>query len=128
MDKVTDKDKEKAKAKERIETMKKTSIIIGALMLVLAVGCKNQNQQAATNPSSDSTISQPANNNVNTNESLTPEQLGELGAKIKKNPGDANKILSDAGLTQQSFEQQVRKVAEDPAASKRYAAAYKSAV
>ncbi len=106
--------------------MKKTSIIIGALLLVLAAGCKNQNRQTANAPYPESSnISQPANA---TTASLTPEELGELGAKIKKNPSDAEKILSEKGLTQQSFEQQVRKVAEDPAASKRYADAYKKAV
>ncbi len=115
----------KEKAKERIEAMKKTSIIIGALVFVLAAGCKNKDQQTAnaTYPES-SNISQSAN----TSASLTPEELGELGAKIKRNPSDAQKILSEKGLTQESFEQQVRKVAEDPAASKRYAEAYKKAV
>ena len=53
--------------------------------------------------------------------------LGELGAKIKKNPDDAQKLLSEKGLTTQSFEQQVRQVSQDPEASKRYAAAYKKA-
>jgi hypothetical protein len=35
--------------------------------------------------------------------------------------------LSEKRLTTQSFEQQVRQVAQDPEASKKYAAAYKKA-
>lgn len=104
--------------------MKNVSMIIVALALVGAFGCKNQNQQASSTPSGSTptAVSQNASNS-----NLTPEQLGELGAKIKNNPTDAQKILSEQGLTEQSFEQQVRKVAEDPAASKRYADAYKKA-
>jgi hypothetical protein len=60
-----------------------------------------------------------------TQSTMTPEQLGELGAAIKKSPNDAERLLSDHGLTEESFKQQVRKVAEDPAASRRYATAYK---
>ena len=58
---------------------------------------------------------------------LTPEQLGELGAKIRKTPDRANELLSEHGLTEQTFESQIRKVTEDPEASKRYADAYKKA-
>ena len=58
---------------------------------------------------------------------LTPEQLGELGAKIRKTPDRANELLSEHGLTQQTFESQIRKVTEDPEASKRYAEAYRKA-
>ena len=99
--------------------MKKTSIAIATLALVLAFGCKNQ-----------STTTAAANNNptsVSQNNNLTPEQLGELGAKIKKNPDEAKKLLTEQGLTEESFEKQIRLVAQDPDASKRYAAAYKKA-
>lgn len=107
--------------------MKKISMIVAAVALVAAFGCKNQNyerQTASNTPSSTPAASQAT---ANTNGNLSPEQLGELGAKIRKNPHDAQKILSEQGLTEQSFEQQVRKVAEDPSASKRYADAYKKA-
>jgi hypothetical protein len=100
--------------------MKKTSIAIAALTLVLAFGCKKQSTTTASTPASDYQTSVSQN-------TLTPEQLGELGAKIKKNPDDAQKLLSEKGLTEESFEKQIRQVAQDPDASKRYTAAYKKA-
>ena len=96
--------------------MKKLSIAI--LALVLIVGCKNKASTESTSATGNTTVAQA---------NLTPEQLGELGAKITKNPGDAQKLLSEQGLTEDSFKQAVRKVSEDPAASKRYAEAYKKA-
>jgi hypothetical protein len=104
--------------------MKKTSIAIAAFALVIASGCKNQSD-TTTASAPDTTSSTTAISASQT--SLSPEDLGELGAKIKKSPGDAQKLLSEKGLTVQSFEQQVRQVAQDPEASKRYAAAYKKA-
>ncbi len=104
--------------------MRKISMIVAAVALVAMIGCKNHNQSASNTSSSSTTTVSQTNASTNT---LSPEQLGELGAKIKKHPKDAQKILSDQGLTEQSFEQQVRKVAEDPSASKRYAEAYKKA-
>lgn len=98
--------------------MKKLSIAI--LALVLIVGCKNK-------ASTESTSAKGNNNATVAQANLTPEQLGELGAKITKNPGEAQKLLSEQGLTEDSFKQAVRKVSEDPAASKRYAEAYKKA-
>lgn len=97
--------------------MKKLSIAI--LALVLIAGCKNKASTESTSATGNNTMVAQSN--------LTPEQLGELGAKIKKNPGEAQKLLSDQGLTEESFKQAVRKVAEDPAASKRYTEAYKKA-
>ena len=98
--------------------MKKASIAIAALALVLTFGCNQKSTQTAQQPV---TTEQQAQN-------LTPEQLGEIGAQIKKHPSDANKILSDHGLTEASFEQEIRKVASDPAASRRYRDAYKKNV
>ena len=100
--------------------MKKISLIIAAVALVWLVGCKNQSNNTASNSTpSDKSAS------VAQQSTLSPEELGELGAKIKKNPGEAEKLLSEKGLTQQQFEQAVRKVAESPDQSKRYAEAYK---
>lgn len=58
---------------------------------------------------------------------LTPEQLGELGARISKNASQAKQILSEHGLDEKTFEQKIRKITEDPAASRRYAAAFEKA-
>src|SRR5713226_3866981 len=101
--------------------MRKITIAIAALTITLAFGCKNQNPNYASTP----------NNNPNAGAStrqvtnLSPEELGKLGARIKKHPEDAQKLLSEKGLTEQQFEQAVRRVAESPQDSKRYAAAYK---
>ena len=95
--------------------MKPLSIAL-ALTLLIAFGCGKE--------TTTSTVStEPAATTAN----LTPEQLGELGAKIKKQPNDAQRLLSEQGLTEESFEQAIRKVSEDPQASKRYAAAYNKA-
>lgn len=88
-------------------------------VLTLTIACHNNEHSTSTSSTSQTTSVTQA--------SMTPEQLGELGAAIKKSPNDAQRLLSDHGLTQESFEQQVRKVAEDPAASRRYAGAYKKA-
>ena len=103
--------------------MTKTTIAI-AFALVIGAGCKNQSN-TSTAPATDTTGGTTASSAAQS--TLSPEELGELGAKIKKNPGDAQKLLSAKGLTVQSFEQQVRQVAQDPEASKKYAAAYKKA-
>ncbi|HEY8131332.1 MAG TPA: hypothetical protein VII12_05535 [Thermoanaerobaculia bacterium] len=102
--------------------MRKILIAIAALTLTLAFGCKNQTNTASSTPNN-------SNNTVSTQQTtnLSPEELGELGAKIKKHPADAQKLLSEKGLTEQQFEQAVRKVAESPEDSKKYAEAYKKA-
>jgi hypothetical protein len=100
--------------------MRKTSIAIAALALVLAFGCKQKSANESYSASSEQTSAAAAN--------LTPEQLGTIGAEIKKHPSDANKILSEHGLDQASFEKAIRGVASDPAASRRYRDAYKKAV
>jgi len=98
--------------------MKKASIAI--LTLFLAFGC---HRSAPATTSNDTTVASSQQQQA----ALTPEELGELGAKIKQHPGDAQKLLSEKGLTGPSFEQAIRRVAESPEASKRYAAAYKKA-
>ena len=103
--------------------MKKISMIVAAVALVWMFGCKNQSNHTASN----STPGNSSNTSVAQQSTLSPEELGELGAKIKKNPSDAEKLLSEKGLTQQQFEQAVRKVAESPDQSKRYTEAYKKA-
>ena len=104
--------------------MRKFSIGIATLTLVLAIGCKNNQNQSATN-SGDNSSSNNAVAAQTTN--MSPEDLGTLGAEIKKHPKDAQKLLADKGLTEKQFEQAVRKVAESPEQSKRYTEAYKKA-
>jgi hypothetical protein len=90
-----------------------------ALVLSTALAACNQGnsgtQTSATTPAQPSAVAA---------QDMTPEQLGELGAKISKNPSQSQEILSRHGLDAKSFEMKIRKVTEDPAASKRYAAAY----
>jgi hypothetical protein len=87
------------------------------MLMAIAAGCKN-------NVTTPATTSGNAAVTANTT-SLTPEQLGELGASIHKHPSEGTKILSDHGMTQEQFERAIRQVSSDPEASKRYAAAYK---
>ena len=101
--------------------MKKTSIAIALMTLVLALGC---NQKSSTTTENAPAASQPTVAPQN----LTPEQLGEIGAQIKKHPSDAEKILTEHGLTMAAFEKAIRDVSADPAASRRYRDAYNKAV
>ena len=94
-----------------------------SLMVLLALACGGNDRQAAKVDSSQT--QQVATTAAAT--PLTPEELGELGAKIRKTPERANEILRERGLNEKSFETEIRKVTEDPEASKRYAAAYKRA-
>ena len=88
--------------------------------LLVAGGCSDQKSSTTS-----ATTNAPAASAQQ--QQLTPEQLGELGAAIKKNPNDAERLLTEKGLTEETFEQAVRKVSEDPAASKQYADGYKRA-
>ncbi|MGZ8781430.1 MAG: hypothetical protein ACXW31_16050, partial [Thermoanaerobaculia bacterium] len=90
-----------------------------ALLAFAGCGAKDQQTTAATNNESSTKTEASAN--------LTPEELGELGAQIRKTPDRANEILRERGLTEKTFETEIREVTEDPEASKRYAAAYKKA-
>lgn len=96
--------------------MRSLSIVI--LISFLAVACSDTERAEPTTGMTSSTSSTTT---------LTPEQLGELGAAIKKNPDSAQQLLSEKGLDDQSFEQAIRTLSEDPAASRRYADAYKRA-
>ena len=101
--------------------MKKTSIAIALVTLVLALGCNQKSSTTTENAS-------PGSQQTALSQNLTPEQLGEIGAQIKKHPSDAEKILTEHGLTMASFEKAIRDVSADPAASRRYRDAYNKAV
>ena len=92
------------------------------MILVLAcalVACSNEPKQTAA---AGGAADPPAI--AAQSQDLTPEQLGEIGARISKNSSQAKQILSEHGLDEKTFEQKIRKVTEDPEASKRYAAAF----
>ena len=58
---------------------------------------------------------------------MSPEELGQIGAQIKKTPAEAKRILAEHGLDEASFERAIRKVSSNVEESRRYAAAYKKA-
>lgn len=106
--------------------MKSTFILALALSTALAGACsKSETETAATSDVKSTEVAAQATKDAG--HELTPEQLGELGARIEKTPDDAEKLLSEHGLDEKSFEKQIRKVTESPEASKRYADAYKKA-
>jgi len=105
--------------------MKRSLLGIALCASLIACGGNKTDQTAST--TNATTTAAAANAPAANATTLTPEQLGQLGALINKQPGNADKLLADQGLTQASFEAAIRKVSSDPAESKRYAAAYKSA-
>lgn len=93
------------------------TVLFASLIISLALigGCQ-QDQTATTTPEA-----------VVPSAELTPEQLGELGAQIKKEPNRTQEILSAHGLNEQTFEEKIRQITQDPEASKRYTAAFNRA-
>lgn len=92
-----------------------TLVLAGAL-----AGCNDRSGDTQTSVATPA--AQPGA--VAASHEMTPEQLGELGAKISKNASQSQQILSEHGLDAKTFETKIRKVTEDPEASKRYAAAF----
>ncbi|HEV7626947.1 MAG TPA: hypothetical protein VGO89_10635 [Streptomyces sp.] len=104
--------------------MRTTLLSLAAVTLILA-GC--QNKLPATASDSGTATSATSTPAPSSSASLSPEQLGTLGAQIKKQPNDADALLAQHGLTAQSFAAAIRKVSENPADSKRYTTAYRTA-
>lgn len=98
--------------------MKQT--LTATLLALALVACNSNDSQTASNAAA-------ADSAVVAQAKLTPEQLGTVGAEIKKSPDQAKQILARHNLTEESFEQAVRDVTENPEASKRYAEAYRKA-
>lgn len=88
------------------------------LLLTLVVACGQKGDSTASTAPAQPAVAET---------SLTPEQLGELGAQINRQPDRANELLTHHGLTAESFEKEIRRITEDPQASRRYADAYKRA-
>ena len=96
--------------------MRAATIIALLLTLTVAGACSKTETQSTT------VADKPAQSIT-----LTPEQLGELGAAMSHTPERANDLLEQHGLTRESYEKAIRDLTEDPAASRRYAVAYKKA-
>lgn len=94
--------------------MRATLTILMLLLLPLAAACREEE-------------SVPASANAPAAANLTPEELGALGAQIAREPGRANELLSSRGLNEESFEEAIRQVTQDPEASQRYRDAYQKA-
>jgi hypothetical protein len=97
--------------------MKTTATLTLLLALTLAGACSDRSEVAGTG-------NEPA---VQAATNLSPEQLGTIGAQIRKEPGRAQEILTRHGLNEVSFEKAIRAVTESPDASRRYADAYRQA-
>ena len=99
--------------------MRTTTIAAAALVLLSAIGCKNNATTAsnASTPSGSTAVATGTSSTptVSANGAITPEDLGTLGAQIRKQPNDADRLLAQRGLTRDTFEQAIRKVSEDPA-------------
>jgi hypothetical protein len=104
-------------------TMRQVGILMTVVLLAFAGGC-NQKQEAGNNAAPEAS---PRAEAAQASHDMTPEELGELGAQIRKAPDRADALLSQHGLTKESFEAQIRKITESPDASKRYAEAYRKA-
>jgi len=102
----------------------RNAMLMTALALLLTIGC---NQQPASTASTSNSNANNTTTAATASSNLSPEQLGELGAQIKKSPSDADKLLSQRGMDEKSFATAVRKVSENPNDAKRYADAFKRA-
>lgn len=98
--------------------MKASLIAVILLSFALVTGCERDattTTDAGERPAASASVE------------MTPEQLGELGAEIERNPDRADELLNQRGLDERSFEQKIREITEEPEASQRYAAAYERA-
>lgn len=89
------------------------------LTLLAAAACQQEKAETQATPAS---VAQ-----AEAEHTLTPEELGTLGAQIKKEPDRADDILAQKGLNRETFEDAVREVTENAEASKRYTDAYRKA-
>jgi predicted small secreted protein len=102
--------------------MRSTLIASLVLSVALAAGCNGNDTTRGTQADM-----QEQSAEATASRELTPEELGELGAEIEKDPDRARELLTERGLDEKSFEQQSRDVTESPEDSRRYAEAYERA-
>jgi hypothetical protein len=99
--------------------MKQTIAIVS---LTVLLGACQQQQDASTAAQATPVAAAPS-----AHSSLSPEQLGALGAEIRKDPARGDELLTKHGLTRATFEQAIRAVTENADSSRRYAEAYRKA-
>lgn len=92
----------------------KNAALILPILLVLGSACA----EGGGGPAS----SQPA-----TAAGLSAEELGVVGAEIRRSPERAAQILAERGLDEERFEEAIREVSSDPEASARYHHAFQQA-
>lgn len=90
--------------------------MIASLVLTLAA-CKKEAETANGGDSASAGRTTAAD--------MTPEQLGELAARISREPQKSEKVLQERGLDAASFEKAVREVSESPDAAKRYSESFR---
>lgn len=99
----------------------KLAVALLTLTLMTALGgCRREANAPSSTTASVATTTAASG-------ALTPEQLGELGAGIRKDPANADALLAKHHLTRQSFEQAIRDVTENVETARRYAEAYRKA-
>jgi hypothetical protein len=76
-------------------SMRKALILTIVVLLAFAGGCK-QNEYEKTEVAAGETKAAQASHQ------MTPEQLGELGAQIRKDPSRAEALLSQHGMSKES--------------------------
>ena len=91
-------------------------MVLITLLGVASIGC---NKEATISTSTESTTSVSASATA-----TSPEELGRLAARIKQQPDNAKKLIADHGLTEEQFEDAIRKTAEDPEKARAYARAF----
>jgi hypothetical protein len=97
----------------------KPTVAILSLALILGA-CQQRNDAAPAQPAAVASAAAQSG-------ALTPEQLGALGAEIRKDPSRGDELLQQHGLTRETFEKAIRDVTENAEASQRYAEAYRKA-
>jgi hypothetical protein len=100
--------------------MKQTIAILGLAALLGA--CQQRQTQTAAAQATPAAAAPAAHAAA-----PSPEQLGALGAEIRKDPARGEELLAKHGLTRATFEQAIRAVTENADASRRYAEAYRKA-
>jgi hypothetical protein len=92
--------------------------LLAAVLLavaLLAAGCANEPE-----------VAEPEMATFDAAE-LSPEELGRIGARLSQEPGRAEAILAEGGVTWEGFEAAVREAAASVETARRYAEAYRAA-